>query len=100
MAIEVNPALATQLARSGLAGTVRCADILQCSADIAHIKHALTMLKPGGRQVAPCANGPRQNASLRQMVETRGGEWEDLAAADVFKEEGSGVRVALTTMQG
>ncbi|MBP6421655.1 MAG: hypothetical protein KA271_02065 [Propionivibrio sp.] len=68
-------------------------------ADIAHIKHALTMLKPGGRLVAFCVNGPRQNASLRPMIETRGGEWEDLPA-DVFKEEGSGVRMALTTMQG
>jgi len=62
-------------------------------ADIAHIKHALTMLKPGGRLVALCANGPRQNASLRPMVEARGGEWEELPA-DTFKEEGTGVRVA------
>jgi hypothetical protein len=106
---------------SGLAGTVRCADFLQCSADadaeglgmfdavlmnppfaqgadIAHITHALTMLKPGGRLVALCANGPRQNTSLRPMVEGRGGEWEDLPA-DTFKEEGTGVRAALITMQ-
>ena len=107
------------LACSGLAGTVRCADFLQCSADaedlgmfdavlmnppfahgadIAHIKHALTMLKPGGRLVALCANGPQQNSSLRPMVEARGGEWEDLPA-DTFKAEGTGVRVALITMQ-
>jgi len=119
VAVEVNPALASRLACSGLAGTVRCADFLQCSADtedlgmfdavlmnppfaqgadIAHIKHALTMLKPGGRLVALCANGPRQNTSLRPMVEARGGEWEDLPA-DTFKEEGTGVRVALITVQ-
>ncbi|MBE0548355.1 MAG: DUF3560 domain-containing protein [Rubrivivax sp.] len=119
VAVEVNSALAARLACSGLAGTVRCADFLECSADvedlglfdavlmnppfaqgadIEHITHALTMLKPGGRLVALCANGPRQNASLRPMVEARGGEWEDLPA-DTFKEEGTGVRVALISMQ-
>ena len=119
VAVEVNAALAARLACSGLAGTVRCADFLQCSADVGdlglfdavlmnppfaqgadieHITHALKMLKPGGRLVALCANGPRQNASLRPMVEARGGEWEDLQA-DTFKDEGTGVRVALITMQ-
>ena len=119
VAVEVNSALAARLACSGLAGTVRCADFLQCSgdvedlglfdavlmnppfaqgADIVHITHALTMLKPGGRLVALCANGPRQNGSLRPMVEAHGGEWEDLPA-DTFKEEGTGVRVALISMQ-
>jgi len=29
-------------------------------ADIKHIQHAMKMLKPGGRLVAICANGPRQ----------------------------------------
>ena len=119
VAVEVNAALAARLACSGLAGTVRCADFLQCSADvedlglfdavlmsppfaqgadIEHITHALKMLKPGGRLVSLCANGPRQNAGLRPKVEARGGEWEDLQA-DTFKEEGTGVRVALITMQ-
>ena len=119
VAVEVNAALAARLACSGLAGTVRCADFLQCSgdvedlglfdavlmsppfaqgADIEHITHALKMLKPGGRLVALCANGPRQNGSLRPMVEAHGGEWEDLPA-DTFKEEGTGVRVALISMQ-
>ena len=119
VAVEVNAALAARLACSGLAGIVRCADFLTCSADvedlglfdavlmnppfaqgadIAHIIHAMTMLKLGGRLVALCANGPRQNASLRPMVEARGGSWEDLPA-DSFREEGTGVRVALITMQ-
>ena len=119
VAVEVNAALAARLACSGLAGAVRCADFLQCSADdgdlglfdavlmnppfahgadIEHITYALKMLKPGGRLVALCANGPRQNASLRPMVEARGGGWEDLPA-DTFKDEGTGVRVALITMQ-
>jgi len=119
VAVEVNPALAARLACSGLAGTVRCADFLQCSADaedlgmfdavlmnppfaqgadIEHITHALTMLKPGGRLVALCANGPQQNAGLRPMVEAHGGEWEDLPQY-TFKEEGTSARVALITMQ-
>ena len=119
VAVEVNSALAARLACSGLAGTVKCADFLRCSgdvedlglfdavlmnppfaqgADIEHITHALTMLKPGSRLVALCANGPRQNGSLRPMVEAHGGEWEDLRA-DTFKEEGTGVRVALISMQ-
>ena len=66
-------------------------------ADIQHITHALTMLTPGGLG-ARRANGPRQNASLCPLVEARGGEWEDLPA-DIFKEEGTGVRVALPTLQ-
>lgn len=119
VAVEVNAALVARLACSGLAGTVRCVDFLQCSADVGdlglfgavmmnppfaqgadieHITHALKMIKPGGRLVALCANGPRQNASLRPMVEARGGEWEDLPA-DTFKEEGTGVRAALISMQ-
>ena len=119
VAIELNPALAARLACSGLAGTVRCADFLQCSADaedlglfdavlmnppfaqgadIKHITHALTMLKPGGRLVVLCANGSRQNAGLRPLVEARGGDWVDLPAG-TSKEEGTGVPVALITLQ-
>lgn len=96
---------------------VRCSDFLECSAeqlgglfdrvvmnppfaacaDIKHINHALAMLKPGGRLVALCANGPRQNAALRALVDARGGDWEDLPA-DSFKAEGTGVSVALITL--
>jgi 16S rRNA G1207 methylase RsmC len=59
-------------------------------ADIEHISHALRLLKPGGRLAALCANEPRQNASLRPMVEVRGGKWET-PAADTFKSEGTGM---------
>jgi protein-L-isoaspartate O-methyltransferase len=93
VAVEVNAALAARLACSGLAATVRCADFLTCSADaedlglfdavlmnppfaqgadIAHITHALTMLKPGGRLVALCANGPRQS---QPSPDGRGSRW-------------------------
>lgn len=43
-------------------------------ADIAHIIHAKHFLKPGGRLVAICANGPRQRAELMDEAE----HWEDL----------------------
>lgn len=65
-------------------------------ADIAHIQHAMTMLKPGGRLVALCANGPRQNDKLRPIIEAAGGTWEALPAGS-FEESGTGVSVALLT---
>ena len=58
--------------------------------DIKHINHALTMLKPGGRLVALCTNGPRQREAFLDMAEY----WEDLPAGS-FKEAGTGVNVAL-----
>ncbi|WP_459203491.1 DUF3560 domain-containing protein (plasmid) [Ralstonia pseudosolanacearum] len=66
-------------------------------ADIRHIRHALKMLKPGGRLVAICANGTRQNAQLRPLVEQYGGEWEDLPP-DTFAVSGTGVNTALLTL--
>jgi hypothetical protein len=62
--------------------------------DIKHIMHALKMLKPGGRLVAICANGPRQNDKLRPLVEARGGIWEELPS-DTFIGAGTGVRTVL-----
>jgi phospholipid N-methyltransferase len=43
------------------------------AADIKHIIHALKMLKPGGRIVALCANGPRQNDVLKDLVAAHSG---------------------------
>lgn len=62
--------------------------------DIKHIMQALTMLKPGGRLVAICANGPRQSDALRPVVEDRGGTWEALPV-DTFRESGTGVNTVL-----
>jgi 16S rRNA G1207 methylase RsmC len=59
-------------------------------ADIKHIQHAQTLLKPGGRLVALCANGPRQRAALQPIADI----WEDLPAGS-FKEQGTNVSVAL-----
>jgi protein-L-isoaspartate O-methyltransferase len=58
--------------------------------DIKHIHHALAMLKPGGRLVALCANGPRQREAFMDIADY----WEDLPAGS-FKEQGTSVSVAL-----
>jgi phospholipid N-methyltransferase len=64
------------------------------AADVAHIRHALTLLAPGGRLVAICANGPRQRAILLPLVEENGGTWEDLPPG-TFESSGTGVNTAL-----
>jgi hypothetical protein len=46
------------------------------------------MLKPGGRLVAICANGPRQREKLQPIASS----WEDLPSG-TFK--GTGVNAAL-----
>lgn len=66
--------------------------------DIKHIEHARRFLKPGGRLVAICANGPRQRAALMPIVEETGGTWEDLPAG-TFKEAGTNVNTALVVIE-
>jgi phospholipid N-methyltransferase len=61
--------------------------------DIKHILRARSMLKPHGRLVALCANGPRQREALQSIAE----HWEDLPAG-TFKEQGTGVNVALVVL--
>jgi len=65
-------------------------------ADIKHIEHALRFLKPGGRLVAICADGPRQNEKLRPMVEASGGMWEPLPSGTFA---GTAVRAVLLTIE-
>jgi phospholipid N-methyltransferase len=66
--------------------------------DIKHILHAIAMLKSGGRLVAICANGPRQQSQLKPVIESAGGTWEVLPA-DSFKESGIMVHTALITLE-
>lgn len=115
-AVEVSQTLCRQLERGDPGAYVFHADFLEWKrgtqtlfdaivmnppfidgSDIKHIKHALNMLKPGGRLVAVCANGPRQNAQLRPLVEQHGGEWEDLPPG-TFLESGTGVNTALISL--
>lgn len=111
VAVEVSGQLAKML--DALPCPVRCADFLTITAsdvdgpfdrivinppfaggaDVAHVLHARTMLKPGGRLVALCANGPRQRDALKSLAST----WEDLPEGS-FKEAGTNVRVALITI--
>ncbi|MCE5309690.1 MAG: methyltransferase [Acidobacteriales bacterium] len=111
-AVEINPKLAESMRQKWAAVDVRCADFLTCNgdlgkfdrilmnppfangADIQHIRHAIKFLKPGGRLVAICANGPRQQRELQPIATT----WEPLPA-DTFKESGTGVNAVLMTVE-
>jgi protein-L-isoaspartate O-methyltransferase len=113
VAVEINRALADAIP-SHLAGFVVCDDFLAVDfptagiarfdrivanppfgkgQDIAHIKRMLDVLLPGGRLVAICANGPRQQAELRPLATT----WEELPE-DTFASEGTNVRTVLMTI--
>jgi hypothetical protein len=112
VAVEINPGLADRLRRAEYAATVHCGDFLDFDppaepfdrvvmnppfangADIKHITHALGFLKPGGRLVAICANGPRQREQLKPLAS----EWQDLPAG-TFKEQGTGVNAALLVIE-
>lgn len=62
--------------------------------DVKHIQHAITFLKPGGRLVAICANGPTRQEKLKPLVEQYGGTWEILPP-ETFKEAGTGVNTVM-----
>lgn len=119
VAVEISPQLAAglrEVQRKTLYAnddnySIRCADFLTCNgdlgtfhrivmnppfsrgADIEHIRHAVTFLKPGGRLVALCANGPRQARELQPLAT----EWEELPDGS-FSEAGTNVRVVLLTI--
>jgi protein-L-isoaspartate O-methyltransferase len=115
VAVELNSALVQHLRNLGMANLhVRHGDFLDCSAgdlgtydrilmnppftnaqDIEHILHARAMLRQGGRLVAICADGPRQTAKLRPLVEDCGGLWEELPETTFA---GTGVRAVLLTL--
>jgi Domain of unknown function (DUF3560) len=113
--IEIDPKLCSILKASGF--EVSCRDFLAASMpvcpdsedghdcalmnppfpkgqDVAHILHALKLLKPGGRLVAICANGPRQQAELRPLATT----WEELPDG-TFADQGTNVRAVLMTVR-
>jgi 16S rRNA G1207 methylase RsmC len=64
-------------------------------ADIKHIEHALTMLKPDGRLVGICAGGPRQERKLQPLAS----DWEPLEPG-TFKSAGTMVNSVLFTIEG
>ena len=121
LAYEINRDVASALARKfpSYKLQVRCNDFLKVTdfqgqyprilmnppfsngQDVAHIKHAIEFLAApgfdgpqGGRLVAICANGPRQQAELRPLATT----WEELPEG-TFAEAGTNVRTVLMTVQ-
>jgi phospholipid N-methyltransferase len=65
--------------------------------DIDHIKHALTFLKSGGKLVAICAGGPRQEKELKPLTLACGGLWERLPPG-TFAAAGTNVATVLLTI--
>jgi predicted RNA methylase len=62
-------------------------------ADVRHIRHALSMLKPGGLLVSLCYDGATQRRNLRPIATT----WERLPSGS-FKDEGTSADVVLMTV--
>ncbi len=112
VAVEIDYDLAEQLSRDFPLTRVHCGDFLTLAdklgtfdrivmnppfargADIRHIKQAMQMLRPGGRLVAICANGPRQQDELRPYAS----EWIELPDG-TFAETGTKVRTAMMLVQ-
>jgi phospholipid N-methyltransferase len=92
VAVEINGQLAEALQRRFTGAEVHRGDFLTMNgelgtfdrivmnppfdhgSDIEHVRHAYAKLKPGGRLVAICANGPRQQDELGEISAT----WESL----------------------
>lgn len=83
--VEMNAALAEHLKITFPTVGVTCADFLGHSQqpvydriimnppfrhgdDLKHIRHALSMLAPGGKLVAVCASGPRQQRAFKDIA--------------------------------
>jgi 16S rRNA G1207 methylase RsmC len=109
VAVEINAALAAGL--SDLVEECRCADFLSLNgelgtfdrvvmnppfdhgSDIEHIKHAYRKLKPGGRLVAICANGPKQQEIMGEICSA----WIELPPGS-FKEQETKVGAAIVVI--
>lgn len=89
--LAMNPADQTE----GLFDRIIMNPPFERGADIAHIRHAWQFVRPGGRLVALCADGPRQAEKLKPRVEAFQGTWEPLGPG-LF--EGTSVSVVLIVM--
>lgn len=110
VAIEINRDLFRALANKFEGVRVDCADFMSCNgdlgkfdrivmnppfengSDIKHIEQARTFLKQGGRLVAICANGPRQQEKLQPL-----GQWIPLEPG-TFKDQGTMVNSAIVVI--
>lgn len=110
-AVEVVAQLAEQLRQDFPLTKVLTADFTACNdlgqfdrivmnppfakgADFRHIEHAAGKLRPGGRLVAICANGPRQIERLRPQAII----WEALPPGS-FRDSGTEVNAAILVIQ-
>jgi phospholipid N-methyltransferase len=110
VAAEISGDLARLLAANFPRAAVHAVDFLECAdlgafdrivmnppfsrgADIDHVRHALTMLRPGGRLVAIVAGGPRQAEALQPIADM----WEELPAGTF---PGTDVRAVLLVITG
>ncbi|AZG07736.1 class I SAM-dependent methyltransferase [Pigmentiphaga sp. H8] len=113
VAVEINGSMARGLVDQGLNASIIHGDFLSLTRgeigefdrivmsppfengrDVDHIRKALTLLRPGGRLVALCIDGPRQNRYLRPIVEERRGIWKELPRR-FFRDQGAVANVAL-----
>ncbi len=110
-AVEINGNLAERLRHEFPLTMVHCGDFLDFDpsahrfdrvlmnppfsnmADLKHIEHARKFLKPGGRLVAICADGPRQRERLQLIAS----EYRPLPAG-TFKAAGTMVNTALVVI--
>lgn len=112
VAVEVAPQCAAELFKQNRPGvTLLQRDFLTCTpaelglfdavainppfhmrADVRHILHARTFLKPGGRLSALCFDTPQRSKALRHLATT----WEQIPAG-TFGKEGTSVPTVLAT---
>ena len=111
-AVEIDPALAEALRVSWPDAGVTTGDFLSLGEsvlgrfdrivmnppftqgqDVAHILHARSLLRPGGRLVAICGNGPKQRAVLEPLAAV----WIELPSG-AFKKSGTNVATAIVVI--
>lgn len=113
VAVEIDANLARELYRQERPGvTLKQRDFLTCTpeelglfdavainppfhmrADIRHIRHALTFLKPGGKLAAICFNTKHRETELRPLASS----WEVLPAG-TFGKAGTNIETVLLTI--
>ena len=79
--------------RLGLFDSIAMNPPFKMGRDIKHIRHAATLLAPGGRLVSICANGPRQQRELKPSAS----QWIDLPPGS-FKESYTNVNAAIVVI--
>jgi predicted RNA methylase len=87
--------LACTVAEFGLFDAVAMNPPFHMRADIRHILHALTFLKPGGKLAALCMDTRHRAEALRGLAHS----WEVIPAG-AFNKEGTGVGTVLATFTG